>query len=251
MRKDFVFVSNTQNFFDGVDRVEKRGAAEKILMVVDGQPGHGKTTTAEWYAAEHGLPFIRAKAEWTPHWMLQELLETLELVPERGFPKMYKQATVTLGARMSYARDNGHPFALIVDEVDHMVRSSKQLETLRDIGELIEMPIILIGMSKLWDGLNRLPQIRSRASAHVTFMPLSKDDTRSIVGKRCECEVADDLIDVLDAAAKGYPREVMDGIQAIERVGKRLGRPVTVSDMAGEILLTDRATGKAVMVKPS
>ena len=92
-------------------------------------------------------------------------------------------------------------------------------------------------------------QISSRISAKVSFHALTLDDTRKLVGGRADVEVADDLVQHLHKAAGGYAREIVEGIGSIERVGRRLGRAVTLADMDGQVLLQDRATGKAMTVR--
>lgn len=249
MKRDFVPTTNVRKFLEGIDLVEARGAAEKCLMVVDGLPGYGKTTCAEWYASQHLLPLIRAKAGWTPTWMLREILDQLQILPENSYEKMFRQATKALGERAAYARAAGTPYALVIDEVDHIVRSTKLMETIRDIAELIELPTILIGMAKVWSALERLPQIRSRVEAHVTFLGMMPEDTRSLIARRCDCAVAEDLCDTVHKLAGGYAREIMSAISAIERVGKRSGKAVTIADMAGIVLMHDRATGQPIVVR--
>ena len=131
-----------------------------------------------------------------------------------------------------------------------MVTSSALMETLRDISDMVEVPMLLIGMGKIHAGIKRFPQIASRAEVHVEFNPLSIDDTRHLVQRRSEVEIDPELLRFLHDKAAGYAREVLTGISAIERVGRRLGRPVTMADMVGTVLLTERATGHQVVVRP-
>lgn len=251
MRKDYVHLSNTQAFIAGYQTVEERGASENCFMVVDGSPGYGKTSTAEWFATQNGLPFLRAKREWRATWMIRELLETMQASAQNSYEKMFRQVIEELGKRAAIARMERKPFAIVVDEADYVVGSGALIETLRDISDLIEIPIILVGMRRIKERLSHFPQVASRieGGAHVRFQPLSEKDTRALVGGLCSCDVDEDLLIFLHQKAGGYAREVLAGLSSIERVGRRLDRPVTLSDMDGQVLLTERSTGHQIVVR--
>lgn len=250
MKRDFVPLSNTTAFMDCYARVEERGAPENCFMVVDGKPGYGKSTTAHWFAVQNDLPFIRAKKNWRPTWMLRELLQTMQTSPGASHEVLFQQIIQELGKRSAIARLAERPFALIIDEADHIIGSSTLIEMLRDFTDLIEVPIILIGMGKIAAGIKRYDQVASRASGHfVEFQPLSLTDTRTLVQHCSDVEVDDDLVQLLHRHAEGYAREVIEGLGAIERAGKRLDRPVTISDMAGQTLLTVRSTGTNLVLR--
>ncbi|WP_238121988.1 MULTISPECIES: AAA family ATPase [unclassified Xanthobacter] len=241
--------SNVQKFLSGYERVESRAAIEKCFMTVEGDPGRGKTSTAEWFAIQNDLPIIRAKREWTSRWMLEDLLDCIGSEPDRTFKEMYRQAVRVLAGRSESARAAGVPYAIVIDEADHIVSSQKMMETLRDITDQVEVPVILVGMGRLNKALTRYKQISSRVSAEVSFTALTQEDTRRLIAARCESEVADDLAAHLHKTSNGFAREVLEGIGSIERVGRRLGRMVTLADMEGQVLLTDRVTGKSVTVR--
>ncbi|MBB4302319.1 hypothetical protein GGD81_001346 [Rhodobium orientis] len=249
MKNTFVRLSNTTAFLAGFEILERRGASENCFMVVDGAPGYGKTSTAQWFAIENDLPFVRAKREWRPIWMLRELLETVQTVPAHSYAKIFGQVIEALGKRAAIAAAERRPFAIIVDEADHVVGSAALMETLRDISDMIEVPVLLIGMGRIKSGIKRFPQIASRAEAHVEFRPLTFDDTRRLVEVRGEVAVDEGLLKLLHDSAEGFAREVLTGLAAIERVGKRLDRAVTVDDMDGQALLAKRSTGHAVTVR--
>jgi hypothetical protein len=249
MKHAYVLTSNTQRFRGGIDAVERRGASEACLVVVDGLPGRGKSYTAQWFAIRNDVPYLRATREWTPSWFLRALLAELRIVPENSFEKMFKQALLALSQRGEHARNNGAFFGVVIDEVDHVVRSSKIMDTIRDLSDLVEVPIILIGMGKVRSALARYPQTASRVAQYVAFEELVPADTRALIAGRCEVAVADDLIDLIHVSAKGYAREVLEAIASVERCCGRLGRAVTIADMAGQTLLNDRATGRPVTVR--
>jgi DNA transposition AAA+ family ATPase len=249
MRNVFVKTSNVARFLAALGEVQERGAEEACLMVVDGEPGVSKTATVTWWATQHGSVYLRAKAEWTPTWMLRELLRSLRVQPQHSFERMYAQALEVLGARARQAERDDEAFSVIVDEVDHIVRSSKQLETLRDLSDMLEIPFILVGMGRVRAGLARHPQVASRVGRYVEFQRCSVDDTRKMVEGLCEVEVADDLVTFLAKAGDGLAREIKEGIASIERFGRRHQGAVDCAAMAGQVLLNDRRTGQPIKVK--
>jgi len=50
--------------------LQMRGAQEACLIVIDGLPGLGKTTTLKNWVAQTGSVYLRAKKEWTPNWFM-------------------------------------------------------------------------------------------------------------------------------------------------------------------------------------
>ncbi|MBF0334603.1 MAG: ATP-binding protein [Alphaproteobacteria bacterium] len=249
MKDRFITTSNATRFLAALTALQQRGAEEACLMVLDGQPGQGKSEVAQWWATQTGSVYLRCKREWTPAWMLRELLAELRVQPQYSFERMYRQALEALGARARQAGRDGEPFGVVIDEVDHISRKGELLETLRDLSDMLEVPFVLVGMGKVRHHLARYPQIASRVGQYVEFAPATLDDVRALVCGLCEVPVADDLVDYLHRAAAGQAREVKEGIAAIERHGKRNPGQVTLAAMAGQTLLNDRRTGQPIVVR--
>lgn len=250
MKRQFVQTSNTEIFLAGLGALESRGAEEACLMVVDGEPGLGKTTIIQWWATQTGSVFLRAKKEWTPAWFMRELLSSLRITPLYSFEKMYQQAIEALTGFALEADRNERTFAVVIDEIDHISRNARLLETIRDLSDMLEIPFILVGMGKVRDNLTRFKQISSRVARYVQFGPASVEDVRTMIGAVCEVPVADDLVELLRAESGGKLREIKEGIKNIERFGKRnAGKAVDVRQMAGQVLLNDRKTGREIKVR--
>lgn len=251
MKRTFVRTSNAARFLTGLEALSRRGAEEACLVVVDGEPGLGKSAVIQWWAVQTGSVFLRAKKEWTPRWMLRELLQELDEQPEFSFEAMYRQALSALASRAQAAENADQTFGVVIDEVDHISRSSRLLETLRDLSDMLEIPFVLVGMGRVKHHLTRFPQVASRVGQYIEFRPGTVDDAKAMVAALCEVPVRDDLVAFLHTASGGKYREVKEAIAAIERFGRRNpGQTLGVSEMAGEILLNNRRTGEPIRVKP-
>lgn len=254
MRHAFVPTSNVHAFMTALGELKQRGAEETCLLVVDGKPGRGKTATLTWWCAQTGSVYVRAKAEWTPPWMLREILGALNVRPEHSFERMYAQVLEALGSRARAAERDGEDFGLVIDEADHIVRSAKMVDTIRDISDMLEIPTILVGMGRIRSGLTRTEQTASRVFRYVPFAEATADDAAKLVQGLCEVEVAPDLVAFLHRASGGLAREIKEGIAAIERFGKRRAAageegPVTLAGMSGQPLMLDRRTGQPITVR--
>lgn len=253
MKNEFVETENIKRFDACLSALERRGAQEACLMVVDGQPGLGKTTSLTRWAAQNDAVFLRAKKEWTPRWFLEELLKELNVNdPAHAFQKRFNQAMEALLKRQSVMLAQRRTFSVVIDEADHISRSGRIMETIRDFSDLGDIVFILVGMGKLRDNLTGLPQIASRVAQYVHFEPATIDDVRCFIKEICEVPVADDVVQFVHQVTRGFNREIKEAIANIERAGKRgefnNETPMQLIDMAGKLLVNDRQTGAPIFV---
>lgn len=252
MKKAFVETENVARFLDALSGLQKRGAAEANLMVVDGEPGLGKSTTMEWWATQHGLPFLRACKEWTPAWFLADLLSELGVAPQRSVEKRYKQALSELVQRRGHADLQKQVFAVVLDEADHVSRSGAIMETIRDLSDNGDIPFVLVGMGRLRDNLTRFPQIASRISRYARFEQATRTDVRRMLETLCDYPVDEPLAEFVHRVTLGRNREIKEAIRSIESFGKRNGagpqKPVRYADLRGQPLINDRRTGHVIAV---
>lgn len=251
MKPNFVQTSNVLRFNTALSALKKRGASEACLIVVDGAPGLGKTTSLVRFAVNENAVYLRAKKEWRPTWFLNELLKELRQDPPHSFERKFEMTLKTLMQRQQVALNAGKVFALIIDEADHVSSNAQIMETIRDLSDMIEMPVILVGMGKIRNNLVRFPQITSRISQYVNFEPATQDDVRRFFETKCDVKVADDLLGFVHQVTGGMNREILEAIANIERFGKRL-KPtetgITLQDMAGQTIANDRVTGQKINV---
>lgn len=252
MRDTFVETSNVRRFHEALKKVDERGAVESCLVVVDGRPGLGKTTTLSRWVAQTGSVYLRAQVGWDYSWLTQELLAELSVKePIRGKRERFARIVHELGERAEAAAFLGKTFGLVVDECDLVSNRGEIMEAIRGLSDIRYMPTILVGMGKLRENLRRFPQIESRAPNKVEFLPAAIDDAAALIRGRCDVPVAPDLVDLVWRLSKGFNREILDAIANIERFGRRMDPGpdgVTRADMAGQVIMSDRATGKAILV---
>lgn len=251
MKNVFVETSNVRRFHAALAALEQRGAQEACLAVVDGLPGLGKTTTLRQWVSQNGAIYLRAKKEWTPSWFMNELLEEMRVHPPHSFQKKFQRVIQELAMLSDMAGRARRNFALVIDEADHISKKETILETVRDVSDILELPVVLVGMGKVNDHLTRFPQVASRVSQKVRFEKASLDDVRLFVARRCEVNVADDLVGFVHKVSQGYNREVLEAIANIEKFGLRQEPSeagIGLADMAGLPILNDRHSGQPVFV---
>lgn len=252
MRDVFVETRNYREFMAKLTRVDERGAEEACMVVVDGKPGLGKTATMDHWISQTGSIYMRAQRWWEPTDFIAELLSALGV---GSLPHTRRARFARILAELTTLAEDAalddKMFGLVVDEVDMISSNKKVMETIRGISDIKFLPTILVGMGRLRDNLKGLPQIESRAPNKVEFLPASIEDATLLVRGLCEVPVANDLIHFIWRHSKGYSREMVEAISKIERFGRRLdvgADGVTMADMAGQLIMSNRDTGKDIIV---
>ncbi|KQI67979.1 hypothetical protein AN189_12950 [Loktanella sp. 3ANDIMAR09] len=254
MTNSFVQTKNWQRFQDGLRGLNTRGAEECRLVVIDGKPGLGKTTILSRWAVQERCVYLRAKSEWTPYWLLGEILTECQEALPHGQEKRMNAVLATLSRQAQSADMAKRQFAVVIDEADHVAKKASMVELIRDITDLAAVPVILVGMGTIRDQLKRFPQVSSRVSRYVGFRPADVDDVRRFLNERCRVKIADDLVYFVHKATGGYNRELMEAIVSLDEVAMRnppadpeIG--LTLAEMDGRQLINDRATSQPIIVR--
>lgn len=214
MKNVFAMTSNVQRFLGAMHELKKRGAAEASWVLLTGVPGLGKTELVEWWALHHDAIYLRAKSAWTPKACLVELAERLGIAPARSTQDLFAQILSVLGRT---------PTPLVIDEIEHCLRDTKVLEVFRDLSDLTEVPVVIVGMDAVRTQIQRFEQISSRIHQVVDFLPATPDDVRIMAETLVEPTLtwADDLIAKVHAESEGRYRLIMDALAEIERTAAR------------------------------
>ena len=204
------------------------------LVLVGGDAGYGKSRCGQWWAVQNDAVLIRIKAAATAHWVLTDMVKALgERAPAHSCEKLFAQAVGFL------AHD---PRPIVIDEVENALANDlKALETIRDVSDLIEVPVILIGREYVRRKLKRHRQFWTRISASVEFGPCSLSDVTTCCTELAEVTIDKDLVAAIHKQSEGHIREVIKAIRNVERVGLRQNRqkPVKLDHMQGLPLCQD------------
>lgn len=246
MKKKFAMTSNVQRFLAGIDAAEARGAGEAGMLLVYGEPGFGKSRTAKWWALrkEVNAIFLTGKKSWTPHWAMTDLVSELGQIPERTNEKLYAQAVQVLSRTHQ---------PIVIDEAENTLSDrAAVLDTFRSLTDFLELTLVLVGTDDLAKGIPTYRQISSRIADKVLFLPATVPDVVVLCRDLCDVSVADDLAEEIHFHTGGRVREVLNAIDRVERFGKNNKKSqVTLTDMAGQVIVNDWRTKKEFKVRPA
>lgn len=110
----------------------------------------------------------------------------------------------------------------MIDEIEHSLKNDiRVLDTARDISDLVEIPVILLGREFSQGLLKKHRQLWTRVSSVAQFAPATLDDVRLCADELCEVGVEDGVVERLHHDSEGHIREVAKGLANIERIGLR------------------------------
>jgi DNA transposition AAA+ family ATPase len=211
MRSKFAMVKNAIRLQAAYEQLAGRDPGTPGMGLVHGFTGYGKTTAVAWLVNQtHGI-YVRSFATWTPSAMLGSLMVELGAEP---LPSCARMA----GHIVNELCRTGRP--VFVDEADYLLANTKMIESLRDIHDASNVPVILIGMEGIERRLIHRQQLARRISHWVAFQPCDAEDARTLADTVCEVAIEDDLLLPLHGAAKGSIGLMVVGLARIEAVAR-------------------------------
>jgi len=211
MRRKLAQVTNVRNLLAAYDSLKERDPGVPGMGLLYGFTGAGKSTAIDWLIVQRRGVCVRAFATWTPYAMLAEIMQELGASPMGRSAAMARYIADEL-------RRTDRP--LFVDEADYLLHDTRMLETLRDLHDASDVPVMLIGMEGLDRKLAHRQQLCRRISQWVEFRPASPEDARILASTVCEVAVADDLLERLHTQAKGSIGLMVVGLSRVEAVAR-------------------------------
>lgn len=210
MRRVFATTNNVQRFLAGMEVIQEPVKGRVGMGLVFGEPGTGKTEMAQKYAADNDCPYVRATDIMSRRSLLSCIVAELGEAPGFRSDDLFNQAVEIL---------IDTPRTLIVDEVDYLVRGG-MVEVLRDLNDITNAPIVLVGMHQVDKKLKRFRHLFDRFSAVVRFRPFDVDDIAGLVKQICEIPISEEGVRFIHERGSGKFRRTMVWFSRAERIAK-------------------------------
>jgi len=218
MRKSFIMTSNVKKYVSAMNRVMSCAPGIDRFVLVSGEVGQGKTETAAWWRQSYGMGsvFVRVKKAMGPRWLLENIAGGLGLMPQKKSQRLFEQCVEALA---------GADAALILDEIDYVADKVTLVETIRDIGDVAGIAVVLVCMPWADERLRRYPALMRRVSQRVAFRNLGYEDAEEAMREICEVAVSEGALrSILGKRDGGLPVYMLyRWAQLCEAMAKKYG----------------------------
>ena len=210
MKEVFATTRNVQRFMAGIEAVRTPIRGRIGMMLAFGPPGTGKTETGMWYAARNDVPYIRAKDITSRRSLLSNIVAELGEAPSFRSDALFDQAVEQLIER---------PRPLLIDEVDYLLRGGI-VEILRDLNDITNVPVVLMGMEHADKKLKRFRHLYDRISAVVRFELFDQEEIKNLAAQICETALSDDAVAYIHKQSKGKLRLTTTWMARAEKMAR-------------------------------
>lgn len=179
------------------------------IGLLHGPSGYGKTTTTTYlYNQVNGI-YVSARAHDSTSSLMNRIVEELGAQPNH---RISRSVDFIIEQMSMYERP------LFIDEADYLMNDVRMLETVRDLYDGTEVPVILIGMDQIARRISSRKQFYNRISEWVEFKPADLDDVNTMAHYLLEDGISVDeaLLEHLRTSACGEMRRIIIGLTKIE-----------------------------------
>lgn len=229
MNKIFVKTQNVRNFIGLVENLQNKPKNIPKMGLVYGEPGLGKSQTALWLACKYDAIYLRATNLMTGRWLLEELVKELDEIPRYLTSDNFNLVVKKLKQK---------PKIIFIDEIDYLMNNYKSIETLRDIHDETDCPIIFIGMGLAHRKLERYKHLYDRFSEIMkfeVFEVFEVNDLPQIFSQLSEVSFSTDAIEYIHRKYNRF-RQIVQLINQMENFAKDNNLAEITKEIAGQIL---------------
>ena len=210
MRKIFVKTNNVRNFIGLVENLQNKPKNIAKMGLVYGEPGLGKSQTALWLACKYDGIYIRASNLMTSRWLVEEIVREMDELPRYLTSDNFNVVISKLIQK---------PKIIFVDEIDYLMNNYKSVETLRDIHDKTDCPIVFVGMGLAHRKLERYKHLYDRFSEIVKFETFEIEDLSQIFSQLSEIPFTPASIEYIHKKYNRF-RQIVQLISKLESFAK-------------------------------
>lgn len=210
MNRIFIKTKNVKNFIGLVENLMNKPNNIPKMGLVYGEPGLGKSQTAIWLSAKYDGIYLRCSNLMTGRWLLEELLKELDEIPRYLTSDNFNTCVKKL-------KEN--PQIIIIDEIDYLINDKRAIETLRDIHDETNCPILFVGMGLAHKKIERYKHFFDRLSEIVKFETFLITDLKEIIEQLSEVHFTAEAIEIIHKKYNRF-RQIVQLINQLETIAK-------------------------------
>lgn len=210
MKRVFVRTKNVKNFIGLVENLLNKPKNIPKMSLVYGEPGLGKSQAALWLSAKYDCVYLRCSNLMTGRWLLEEIIKELDEIPRYLTSDNFNLCVKKL---------KQNPQLIIIDEIDYLLTDKRAVETLRDIHDETDCPIIFVGMGLAHRKLERFTHLYDRFSEIVKFETFLVADVKQILDELSEITLTASAIELLHQKHNRF-RQIVQSINQFETIAK-------------------------------
>lgn len=236
MKKIFVKTNNVKKFITMMNHLQNRAEGVPGMGLVYGAPGLGKTQTINWWAFKNDAILVRCNKLMSSSWLLSEILDEMGEIHSYRIADCFNLIVRNLIS---------NPQVLIVDEIDYLTVDTRAVETLRDIHDKTNVPVILVGMTNAKSRLKRYKHLYDRLSEIVEFKPFSKNDITTIIQELSEIPLTDCAMKYIYSNVNRF-RQIVKIINKAEMLARSNGLNSIDEILLNEVMNDETANTETV-----
>lgn len=213
MKKIFIKTRNVRKFISLVEALKSKPKNIPKMGLIYGEPGLGKLQTALWLACKYDGIYIRASNLMTSRWLVEEIVREMDELP---------RYLTSDNFNVVISKFIQKPKIIFVDEIDYLMNNYKSVETLRDIHDKTDCPIIFVGMGLALRKLERYKHLYDRFSEIVKFETFKIEDLSQIFSQLSEIPFTPDSIEYIHKKYNRF-RQIVQLISKLETIAKKNG----------------------------
>ena len=225
-------VKKANNF---IDLLINRPKFEMVgLGMIYGEPGVGKTSYAKNFCMESGAVYFRLESAMSCRSFAIALLQALCNHSNTYYkPTNSSESTTEIVRKiLGYLHENQNTM-IFIDEINIALNNAKILGTIRDIVDITQSIVILIGMN---DAQTRLLQndkyYYDRCNFFCEFMPLAIDDIALICNEKSDVKINQSVFKRLKELTNGNIRRLIKLLNYFEFTAKSQNiREITIEHL--------------------